>query len=41
MFTGRQQNVQHWIGHQNFQLIIHDVVEPIMLEVDQVTAVSK
>eukprot|EP00953_Heterococcus_sp_UTEX-ZZ885_P018503 10328-Heterococcus_DN1.PRE.3 len=36
MFTGRQQNVQHWIGHQNFQLIIHDVVEPIMLEVDQI-----
>jgi UDP-glucuronate decarboxylase len=38
MFTGRQQNVQHWIGHQNFQLIIHDVVEPIMLEVDQVNS---
>jgi UDP-glucuronate decarboxylase len=36
MFTGRSQNVQQWIGHPNFQLIIHDVIEPIMLEVDQI-----
>lgn len=36
MFTGRQKNVAHWMGHPNFQLIIHDVVEPIMLEVDQI-----
>eukprot|EP00602_Paraphysomonas_sp_CaronLab_P004734 CAMPEP_0185019550 /NCGR_PEP_ID=MMETSP1103-20130426/2163_1 /TAXON_ID=36769 /ORGANISM="Paraphysomonas bandaiensis, Strain Caron Lab Isolate" /LENGTH=373 /DNA_ID=CAMNT_0027549931 /DNA_START=262 /DNA_END=1383 /DNA_ORIENTATION=+ len=36
MFTGRAQNVQQWQNHPNFQLIIHDVVEPIMLEVDQV-----
>lgn len=36
MFTGRQKNIAHWIGHPNFQLIIHDVVEPIMLEVDQI-----
>lgn len=36
MFTGRQKNVAHWLGHPNFQLIIHDVVEPIKLEVDQI-----
>jgi hypothetical protein len=36
MFTGRQKNIIHWLGHPNFQLIIHDVVEPIMLEVDQI-----
>lgn len=36
MFTGRQKNVAHWLGHPNFQLIIHDVIEPIMLEVDQI-----
>jgi len=36
MFTGRQKNIVHWMGHPNFQLIIHDVVEPIMLEVDQI-----
>ena len=33
MFTGRKKNIQQWIGHPNFQLIIHDVVEPIMMEV--------
>eukprot|EP00518_Triparma_eleuthera_P020346 CAMPEP_0197554940 /NCGR_PEP_ID=MMETSP1320-20131121/12360_1 /TAXON_ID=91990 /ORGANISM="Bolidomonas sp., Strain RCC2347" /LENGTH=168 /DNA_ID=CAMNT_0043115889 /DNA_START=38 /DNA_END=540 /DNA_ORIENTATION=- len=32
-FTGRKKNVMHWINHPNFQLISHDVVEPIMLEV--------
>lgn len=36
MFTGRKKNIAHWIGHPNFLLIIHDVVEPIMLEVDQI-----
>jgi UDP-glucuronate decarboxylase len=36
MFTGRPKNIAHWQGHPNFQLIIHDVVEPIMLEVDQI-----
>lgn len=36
MFTGRQQNIQHWIGHPHFQLLVHDVVEPILLEVDQI-----
>jgi UDP-glucuronate decarboxylase len=36
MFTGRQKNIAHWLGHPNFQLIIHDVVEPIMLELDQI-----
>ena len=36
MFTGRKKNVAHWIGHPNFMLLVHDVVEPIMLEVDQI-----
>ena len=36
MFTGRKKNVVHWVGHPNFMLLIHDVVEPIMLEVDQI-----
>jgi UDP-glucuronate decarboxylase len=36
LFTGRAKNVVQWSGHPNFQLIIHDVVEPIMLEVDQI-----
>ena len=36
MFTGRKKNIVQWIGHPNFQLMIHDVVEPIFLEVDQI-----
>lgn len=36
MFTGRAMNVQQWHGHPNFQLIIHDIVEPLFLEVDQI-----
>jgi len=36
MFTGRKKNVAQWLGHPNFNLIVHDVVEPIFLEVDQI-----
>ncbi|KAF8469190.1 NAD(P)-binding protein [Kalaharituber pfeilii] len=35
-FTGSKTNVAHWIGHPNFEMIRHDIVDPIMLEVDQV-----
>jgi UDP-glucuronate decarboxylase len=35
-FTGRKKNIEHWIGHPNFDLVVHDVVEPIMLEVDEI-----
>ena len=35
-FTGRRENVEHWIGHKNFRLVTHDVVEPYMIEVDQI-----
>ena len=28
--------VEHWIGHQNFELLHHDVVEPIYVEVDEI-----
>jgi UDP-glucuronate decarboxylase len=35
-YTGSKRNVAHLIGHQNFELIRHDVVEPILLEVDQI-----
>jgi UDP-glucuronate decarboxylase len=30
-FTGSRRNVQHWIGHPNFELIRHDVVDPVRL----------
>jgi UDP-glucuronate decarboxylase len=35
-FTGRRANIQHLLDHKNFELIRHDVVEPILLEVDQI-----
>lgn len=35
-FTGRKVNVCHWIGHPRFELIRHDVTEPIQLEVDRI-----
>ncbi|KAI5682239.1 hypothetical protein M9H77_03467 [Catharanthus roseus] len=35
-FTGRRENVMHHFGNPRFELIRHDVVEPILLEVDQI-----
>ncbi|MDX2096919.1 MAG: UDP-glucuronic acid decarboxylase family protein [Leptolyngbyaceae cyanobacterium bins.59] len=35
-FTGHKRNVQKWVGHPNFELIRHDITDPIQLEVDQV-----
>ena len=35
-FTGRRENIAHLLNHKNFELIRHDVVEPILLEVDQI-----
>ncbi|GAX77457.1 hypothetical protein CEUSTIGMA_g4901.t1 [Chlamydomonas eustigma] len=35
-FTGSKENIAHLIGKPNFELIRHDVIEPIFLEVDQI-----
>ena len=35
-FTGRKVNIKGWIGHPRFELVRHDVTEPIRLEVDRV-----
>jgi len=35
-FTGRRKNIEHLLGHPRFELVRHDVVEPILLEVDRV-----
>jgi UDP-glucuronate decarboxylase len=35
-FTGRKANIARWIGHPRFELIRHDVTEPIRLEVDRI-----
>ena len=33
-FTGSRRNIKHLLDHSNFELIRHDIVEPILLEVD-------
>lgn len=35
-FTGRKSNIAQWIGHPRFELIRHDVTDPIRLEVDRI-----
>lgn len=35
-FTGQKENLMHHFGNPRFELIRHDVVEPILLEVDQI-----
>eukprot|EP01082_Thalassiosira_pseudonana_P013324 g12608.t1 g12608 contig6:2262849-2264896(+) len=35
-FTGQRKNIEHWMHHPRFSLVVHDVTEPIMLEVDEI-----
>ncbi|KAK4772517.1 hypothetical protein SAY86_014292 [Trapa natans] len=35
-FTGSKDNLSRWIGHPRFELIRHDVTEPLLVEVDQI-----
>ncbi len=35
-YTGDKSNIRQWVNHPNFELIRHDVTEPIRLEVDQI-----
>jgi UDP-glucuronate decarboxylase len=35
-FTGRRENITHLLGENRFELVRHDVIEPILLEVDQI-----
>ncbi|KAI8539959.1 hypothetical protein RHMOL_Rhmol09G0223200 [Rhododendron molle] len=35
-FTGSKDNLKQWIGHPRFELIRHDVTEPLLVEVDQI-----
>tara|TARA_Y100001978_G_C23610045_1_gene393097 strand:+ start:47 stop:1006 length:960 start_codon:yes stop_codon:yes gene_type:complete len=35
-FTGNKSNIKKWLNHPNFELIRHDVTEPIQLEIDQI-----
>ena len=38
MVVDRQ--VSHWVGHPNFEMVRHDVVEPFLIEVDRKSASS-
>ncbi|MDQ3179598.1 MAG: SDR family oxidoreductase [Acidobacteriota bacterium] len=35
-FTGRRENIFHLLDNHRFELIRHDVTEPILLEIDQI-----
>ena len=35
-FTGRRDNVRHLLDSRSFELLRHDVCEPLLLEVDQI-----
>src|SRR5437867_7880513 len=35
-FTGRRENVSHLLDKRRLELLRHDVIEPILLEVDQI-----
>ncbi|MCC6485880.1 MAG: SDR family oxidoreductase [Candidatus Hydrogenedentes bacterium] len=36
LFTGRKSNIEHLLPNPRFELIRHDVTEPILLEVDRI-----
>jgi len=35
-FTGRKTNIEHLLGHPRFELVRHDLVNPIVLETDRI-----
>jgi UDP-glucuronate decarboxylase len=35
-FTGQKRNIEHLLENPNFELIEHDIVEPLRVEVDQI-----
>ena len=35
-YIHRKRNVEHWIGHENFEMMNHDIVNPLFLEVDEI-----
>lgn len=35
-FTGSRQNIIHLLDNHRFELIRHDVIQPILLEVDRI-----
>jgi len=35
-YTGRRENIVQHLGNKNFELMRHDIIEPVLLEVDQI-----
>ena len=35
-FTGRRENIEFWMNHPYFELVNHDITEPIQIEVDRI-----
>ncbi|HST51434.1 MAG TPA: NAD-dependent epimerase/dehydratase family protein, partial [Pyrinomonadaceae bacterium] len=35
-FTGRRENVYQLLDDRRFELLRHDIIEPVLLEVDQI-----
>jgi UDP-glucuronate decarboxylase len=35
-FTGRRENVHHLMDSKRFEVVRHDIIEPVLLEVDQI-----
>jgi UDP-glucuronate decarboxylase len=35
-FTGRKENILHLMGNPRFELLRHDIVQPMVLEIDQI-----
>ena len=35
-FTGSKRNISHLLGEPNFELIRHDLVQPIFIEADEI-----
>lgn len=36
LFTGRKENIRHLMRHSRFEFMRHDIVEPFMVECDQI-----
>uniref|UniRef100_A0A7R9WU30 UDP-glucuronate decarboxylase n=1 Tax=Craspedostauros australis TaxID=1486917 RepID=A0A7R9WU30_9STRA len=36
LFTGQKKNIAHWLQHPNFTFKIHDVTEPLTIEVAEI-----
>ena len=35
-FTGSRKNVEHLLDNRDFELVRHDIVEPILIEADEI-----